>query len=190
MTDPEKPSVPEQPQQPRQDPQQPPPQQHQQYDPYSYGAYPGSYPPPPPQPYAGYPGYPGYPPPSAPKNGLGIAALVIAVVALLFVWTVFGGVIGGIVAVILGIIGWNRAKRGEATNGGLAIAGTVLGALAVVIGLAFIAIWVGFFSSIGGGDYLSCIQEAGNDPDAQQECEERFRERLEDEFNVSLTPTP
>ena len=66
---------------------QPPP-------PPPYGAYPGGYPPPP-QPYSGF-----APPPTGPRNGLGIAALVIAIVGLVFCWTVAGGVILGLTAVI------------------------------------------------------------------------------------------
>src|SRR5690606_40465670 len=102
MTEPDKPSVPEQPQ------------------PNPYGQPPGGYPvPPPPPPYGGYPGHPAAP--TAPQNGLGIAALVVAIVALLFFWSVLGGIVGGIVAVILGVLAPGRVKRGAATNGGVAL---------------------------------------------------------------------
>ena len=99
----------------------PPPPPH-------YGAYPGGYPPPPPQPYSGF-----TPPPTGPSNGLGIAALVIAIVGLVFCWTVAGGVILGVSAVIIGFVARGRVKRGEATNGGVAIAGIVLGFLAIIV---------------------------------------------------------
>ena len=96
--------------------------------PPQYGAYPGGYPPPPPPPYGGYPGYPGYsgypgPPQSEPKNGLGLAALILAIIGLLLCWSVAGGIVLGVVAVILGFLGRGRVKRGEADNGGVAIAG-------------------------------------------------------------------
>lgn len=180
MTDPEKPSVPEQP------PQYPYGQD--QYGQQPYGQQPGGYPAPPPPQYGSYPGYPTGP--AAPQNGLGIAALVVAIVALLFFWSVIGGVIGGIVAIILGVLARGRVKRGEATNGGVAMAGIVLGALAVVVGLASIAIYVALFDNLGGSDYVSCMLDAGDDSAAMQECEERFRERLESEFDISVTPTP
>src|SRR6476619_1819524 len=63
--------------------------------PPSYGAYPAAYPPAPP-PYTGY-----APPPSAPSNGLGIASLVTAIIALL---SVVGGIVLGVVAVLLGFL--------------------------------------------------------------------------------------
>ena len=159
--------------------------------------YPGGYPPPPPQypppypppyppqyPYGGYP-----PPPTSPKNGLGIAALIIAILGLVFCWTVIGGIVLGVVAVIIGIVGRGRAKRGEATNGGLAIAGTVLGALAVIASLAFIPIWMGVFSEVGGTDYLDCVARAGQDRNAVEGCADQLRERVENQFSVTPTPT-
>lgn len=177
MSEPEKPGTPP-PSQPVPPPPPPPPQ---------YGAYPGSYPPPPPPPppYAGY-----APPPAGPKNGLGIAALVLAIVGLVFCWTVAGGVILGAVAVVLGFVGRSRVKRGEATNGGIAIAGIVLGFLAIVVSLVFIAIWIGVFEEVGGTDYVDCLNKAGNDATAIQNCADQFRDRVEDQFSVTITPTP
>jgi hypothetical protein len=146
------------------------------------GAYPGSYPPPPPQPYAGY-----TPPPTAPKNGLGVAALVVAIIALL---TVVGGVVLGVVAIILGFLGWGRARRGEATNGGIAIAGIVLGFLSIIEAAVVIGLAVWGFDQAGGTDYVDCLSKAGNDEQAIQECADQFRGRIENEFSVTITPTP
>ncbi|MDT5107037.1 MAG: hypothetical protein QOI25_4550 [Mycobacterium sp.] len=148
--------------------------------------YPGGYPPPPQQPYYG--GY--QPPPTGPKNGLGIAALVIAILGLVFCWTVIGGVVLGVVAVIIGILGRGRAKRGQATNGSVAIAGVVLGVLAVILSLVFIPIWMGAFSEVGGTDYLDCVASAGSDPKAVEGCADRLRERMENQFSITVTPTP
>ncbi|SEH80439.1 protein of unknown function [Mycolicibacterium rutilum] len=164
-----------------------PPQQQPQY-----GAYQGGYPPPPPQggyppPPQGYPAYPGYPPgPPAPKNGLGIAALVVAIVALL---SVFGGIVLGPVAVVLGFLGWNRAKRGEANNGGIAVAGIVLGVLSIIEAIVMIWLAVWGFNEVGGTDYIDCVSRAGNDQEAVQQCAEQFQQRMEDQFSVTLTPT-
>jgi hypothetical protein len=149
-----------------------------------YGAYPGGYPPPPPAPYAGY-----APPPTGPKNGLGIAALVLAIIALVFCWTVAGGIILGLCAVIIGFVARGRVKRGEATNGGVAISGIVLGALAIIVSLIFIPIWIGMFDEVGGTDYIDCLANAGSDQDAIQECADQFQRRVEDEFSITLTPT-
>ncbi|BCI53686.1 hypothetical protein NIIDNTM18_29640 [Mycolicibacterium litorale] len=183
MTEPDKPE--QSPSAPPPPPPPPPnPAQQQPYppqQPYQYGAYPGSYPPPPQGPYGGYPAQ------TAPKNGLGIASLVVAIVGLL---SVFGGILLGIVAVILGFLGRGRAKRGEATNGGVAMAGIILGFLGIVVGVVAIALTVVFAREVGAGDLFECLQQAGNDTEAQQQCQDQFQRKLEDQFSVTVTPSP
>jgi hypothetical protein len=151
--------------------------------PYQPAAPPGGYPLPP-----GYGGYPSHP--ATPKNGLGIASLVLAVIGLLSVATVFTPIVLGIVAVIFGFIGRARAKRGSANNGGVAIAGIVLGGLAIVVGLAFIAIWTTVWKDVRGGDYIDCTQKAGSNHVLQQQCADQFRQSVQDRLNVTLTPAP
>jgi hypothetical protein len=155
--------------------------------PYSNQFQPGSYPP-------GYPPFPSYDggpqPPVAPKNGLGIASLVLAVVGLLSVVTVFAPIALGIVAVVLGFLAHARAKRGTADNSGVAIAGIVLGGLAIVVGVAFIAIWTTVWKDVRGGDYIDCTQKAGSNRVLQQQCADQFRQTLQDQLSVTLTPAP
>jgi hypothetical protein len=154
-----------------------------------YGPTPGSYPPPPPQ-YGGYGGYPVPPPASAPRNGLGTAALILAIVGLVLCWSIAGGIILGLCAVIIGFVARGRVKRGEATNGGVAIAGIVLGAVAIVAALVFIPIYIGLFDQVGGTDYVDCLSRAGNDTEAAQRCADEFTQRVEDQFSITVTPTP
>ena len=148
------------------------------------GTYPGGYPP---QPYGGYPP----PVPVAPKNGLGTASLVVAIISL---FTLFGGVVLGIVAVVLGLMGRGRVKRGEATNGGVAMAGIVLGFLSIIVSIAaFVVVGVfgvALFNEVGGTDYIDCVNRAGSDQAAVQQCAEEFTQRVEDEFSITVTPTP
>lgn len=95
------------------------------------------------QPYGGQPSGsqpPGYPyggPPSQPRNGMGIAALVLGILSipLLFISLGILGVVLGGLAVIFGIIGVRRSGRREATNSGVAVAGIVTGAIGLVIGV-------------------------------------------------------
>ena len=151
---------------------------------YPPSAYPYPYPPAPGQ-------YPGYGPPgagTAPRNGMGIAALILAVAGIVTALSVVGGVVLGAVAVVLGIIGHGRAKRGEADNGGVAIAGVVLGLLAVVAGIGCIFVYIGIFRTSGGGDYIDCMSKAGSDPAEQQQCTERFREHFENKFGSAEGP--
>jgi hypothetical protein len=164
-------------------PQTGPPYPYPDLHRYQPGSYPGGNPPPPP--YGGYP-----PQPAAPKNGLGIASLVLAVIGLVSVATVFAPIGLGVVAVIIGVIGHGRVKRGIANNGGVAIAGIVLGALAIVVGLAFIAIWTTVWKDVGGGDYIDCMQKAGSAKFEQQHCGDQFRQNVQDRLSVTLTPTP
>ena len=90
------------------------------------------------QPYPQAPGY-GYaagPTSSGPRNGLGIAALILGILGLLTSWFVFGALLG-VLAIILGFMGVRRVSRGEANNRGVSITGIVLGVLSIVIAVLF-----------------------------------------------------
>ncbi|PCG86175.1 hypothetical protein CIB93_10625 [Streptomyces sp. WZ.A104] len=108
------------------------------------------YPAPPAQPYGGYPGHgaygagpAGWAP--APSNGLGTAAMVLGIVSVVGFCLYGINIILGILALIFGIIGLGRAKRGEATNRGMAIAGIILGSIGMVLGSVILGviIWAG-----------------------------------------------
>lgn len=150
-------------------------------NPGGYGGYGG------PQGYGGYPGGP--PPPSAPKNGLGTAALILAIIGVVLCWSIAGGIALGLSAIIIGFLARGRVKRGEATNGGVAIAGIALGAVAIIASLVFIPIYIGLFDQVGGTDYVDCLSRAGNDNSAVEQCAEDFQRRVEDQFSVTVTPT-
>ncbi|WP_330298832.1 DUF4190 domain-containing protein [Streptomyces sp. NBC_00503] len=97
------------------------------------GAYPG-------QPgYPGYQGYPGYPPYAHKSNGFGVTALVLGIIAVI---SCYGGILFGIPAVIFGVLGRGKARRGEADNDGMALAGIITGIVGIVISCLFIAIAV------------------------------------------------
>lgn len=125
-----------------------------------------------------YPPAPPYPP-TRPRNGAGTGALLTAVAALVFSWSVIGGIVGGILAVVFGLAGRGRARRGEADNGPIAAAAIGLGALAVVVGIGAVPIWAGFLGDAGLGDYVTCMESASTDRTAQQQCENEFRDRIE-----------
>ncbi|RII41681.1 hypothetical protein DWB68_11560 [Galactobacter valiniphilus] len=77
--------------------------------------------------------YPGAPVPPAPRpgNGFGIAALVLGIVALVFCWVPVFGLGLGVLALVLGIVGVLQKQRPHGTS----IAGIVMGAVAVVVGV-------------------------------------------------------
>lgn len=62
-----------------------------------------------------------------PRNGLGTAALILGIIAIPGILTVVLGILLGLLALIFGIIGRKRYSRREATNGGAALAGAILG---------------------------------------------------------------
>lgn len=143
----------------------------------------------PPYPYPPGSPYPGYPMPSAaPKNGLGIAALVVAIAGLVTALSVIGGVALGALAVVLGVLGYSRVRRREADNGAVAVTGIVLGALAVLAGMACIFIYIGIWKTAGGDDYVTCMTKAGSDPVQQQQCTDRFRKHFENRLGGTLSP--
>ena len=86
--------------------------------------------------------------------------------------------------------GFPMAKRGEATNGGVAVAGIVLGVLGIIVSIAAIVLTVQFANEVGAGDLFDCLQEAGNDVEAQQQCQEQFQQNIEEQFSVTVTPPP
>ncbi|MYW69160.1 DUF4352 domain-containing protein [Streptomyces sp. SID8379] len=97
-----------------------------------------------------HPQYPPFQPPQQgpqriARNGLGTAALILGVIGALsgvipiMFW--LAGVLG-VIAVILGLTGSGRAKRGEATNKGVALTGAILGVIAM--GLAIFGAYTTF----------------------------------------------
>lgn len=112
--------------------------------------------------------------PRARRNGLGTAALVLGILAVVTCWTVVGGVILGLVAIVLGVLGRGRARRGEADNGGMALAGLVLGVVAVVLSGALLAFGVSVLNSPEGQQYKDCVRGANGDQTALQQCASEF----------------
>ena len=142
-------------------------------DPFAPPA-PGSQPPPPP--YGG-PQPPPYGAPlpygtphGRPRNGLGLAALVLGLASIV----VLPVVVPGVVAIVLGVAGRRRVRRGEADNGGVALWGIITGAVGVVVGSAIIALFVAFAVSSAGQDLIDCMDNAHNDKAAQDACVQTF----------------
>lgn len=102
---------------------QPNPYQQQPYgQPQYYAPYPQQ------GPYAPYPQVPYY---AQPDNGAGTGALVFGLLGLLFAPL-------GLLAIILGAIGVGKANRRQATNGGQATAGLILGIVDLLFMLALL----------------------------------------------------
>jgi hypothetical protein len=123
--------------------------------PYPKGAqYPAPHPAPPPQPHAGY-----YGPPVSLRNGLGVASLITAIFAIFpGALTCVLGLPLGIIAVVTGFAAQRRVKRGEANNGGVAIAGVILGFVAIFASVLFV--YISYPLVKGTYDYYECTSHS------------------------------
>ena len=132
--------------------------------------------------YAEY-GQPLPPPSSArPRNGLGVTALVLGVASLVAAlsFLLFPlGLIGGLVAAILGIIAMARGRARGATNPGQAAAGLICGVIALVIGIV-LAVRFGTFVAHNTNVFTTfdkCIAKASNRSEVAT-CISNFANRM------------
>ncbi|MFJ1459086.1 DUF4190 domain-containing protein [Nocardia sp. N2S4-5] len=170
-----------------------PPSGQQYPPPGQYPPPPGQYPPPPsgnyPPPPGNYPGQQQYWQESPQRRGLAITSLVLGILAVLGLLIFFGAVILGPFALLFGIIAAVKARRGTAGGFGMAVAGIVLGVLALAGAVAEAIVGYSFFVDNGGRDYMDCIRDAGGDQSKVQQCEDDFRDTLENKLSVTPAPT-
>jgi membrane-bound ClpP family serine protease len=125
----------------------------------------------------------GYPAAGGRRNGMGTAALVLGVVALVLVVLLLFSPLGaflGLLAVLFGILGLIRVNRGEADNRGQAVAGLVTGGLALLFGILF-TISVGTWFSTHVNDFRrfgDCMDNAAG-ATAREQCGRRLSQDLE-----------
>ncbi|AWE48472.1 MULTISPECIES: DUF4190 domain-containing protein [Streptomyces] len=122
----------------------------------------------------------GYHEPEAPRsNGMAIAALVLGITACVFFWTVFGGIILGLLGLVLGIVAARRARGGRARHRGMAVAGAILGALGLIASSVIVAVGVSFLTSDSFKDYNDCVQHADSQAERDQ-CAQDFERDVND----------
>ncbi|SCK56759.1 hypothetical protein H181DRAFT_05304 [Streptomyces sp. WMMB 714] len=112
-----------------------------------------------------------------PRNGMGVAALTLGLIGAVLFWTLIGGIVLGLLALIFGIVGYRRSKRGEATNGTLAMVGAIIGGLALVGSTIVLALVASVVSSGDYGELEDCLGKAGTQSE-QQQCEDDFVDSL------------
>ena len=92
-----------------------------------------------------YPGgYAGGPPPAT--NGWAIGALIVGILGLLACWVPFVGVPAPVAAVVLGIVGLRRAKAVN-TGRAMALAGLIIGAVALLVAVVVTVVVTVFVSN-------------------------------------------
>lgn len=62
----------------------------------------------------------------------GLIAMIAGIVSIVLC-CVWAGLWAGIPAIVLGVIGMNKAKRGQATNRNVALVGIILGAVGLLL---------------------------------------------------------
>jgi hypothetical protein len=98
---------------------------------------------PPPPPSAAGPYQPPITSPSAPvpqTNGPAVASLVIGIIGLITGFFPGFGLILGIIAIVLAVMGLRRASESNGNGRGMAVAGLVLGIIAAIFGLLAFAV--------------------------------------------------
>ncbi|WP_053352825.1 DUF4190 domain-containing protein [Leucobacter musarum] len=101
------------------------------------------------------PGVPSYAGAPVQKKGLALSALILGILSLVFSWVPIAGAVGGIIALILGIV---ALRKGQSK--GLSLTGIITGALALIIGAI---VTIGFFVALSLG--LGAAQECLNGAD-------------------------
>lgn len=117
------------------------------------------------------------------RNGLGIAALVLGIVALAFSFIPivnYGSVVMGVVGFVLAIVGLVRVKRGGANNPVVTVIGGLLSVIAVVVSFV---VFAAFASAVDEGvqqfdNYMACTDaiEFGDPQFSKKmnECDAKF----------------
>ncbi len=116
-------------------------------------------------------------PGTAPSNGLGVAALVLGIAAVVTGLFLLGGVLG-VVAIVLGVLARKKAARGEADNGGTALAGIVLGAVGILVAAVVVVVAGVLFSRADLGSFTECLSQADGDQAAVDACSRDFERDL------------
>ncbi|APS17692.1 DUF4190 domain-containing protein [Streptomyces parvus] len=119
--------------------------------------------------------YGGQPP--ARTNGFAVAALVLGLLACLFFWTIVGGLLLGLLAVVFGVIAALRTRQGRAPRRVMAIVGAAFGAIGLIGSAIVLVVAVSVFDSQEFKDFESCMDRA-NGRAAEDRCTEDFVDEL------------
>ncbi len=117
--------------------------------------------------YGGAPSYGSTPAGGSRSNVMAIIAIVAGVLAILASCLWFIAAPLGIAAIVLGVLGRGKAKRGEAGGGGLAMAGIITGAIGLVLTVVLTLVGVSILNqfedctdpSLTAEEQQACVEE-------------------------------
>ncbi|WP_158712186.1 DUF4190 domain-containing protein [Streptomyces rimosus] len=141
--------------------------------------------------------------PIALNNGFGTAALVLGIVGTVLFFTVAFGLLLGLLAIIFGAIGRSKSDRGEADNGGSALAGLIMGGVAMLLSVLMVCYVVvanatyvdgdpwgpGYSDDPGFGGSTSGGSGSGTDDDGA-DTDGRLDDDGPDMYEAALAPDP
>ena len=135
----------------------------------------------------------------ATAGGLAITALVLAIISLLLSIVVIGGLLGA-VTLILAIVAWVMAAKDPLRTKGVAIAATIISALAVLVAVGIFAvgaIFAGPYIQKGkavapalqtGGQASTAAENAGADSASVSRAMQTFTETVGTAVRDAATP--
>ncbi|MET9375978.1 DUF4190 domain-containing protein [Streptomyces sp. NPDC002992] len=113
------------------------------------------------------------------SSGLAIASLVLGIAAILLFWTVFGGIVLGLLALVFGIIGARRARAGGAGHGKMSVIGAILGALGMIASAVILAIGASILNSDEFKNLDDCVEHAKTQSE-REACAKDFDKEMND----------
>ncbi|MFF5446266.1 DUF4190 domain-containing protein [Streptomyces sp. NPDC012888] len=115
----------------------------------------------------------GPPPSGRPGKGLAVTALVLGIAACLLFWTVLGGIVLGLAAVVLAVLAVRGVRKGRAEGRTMAITGAALGVLGLVGSGVILALGLAFLGSDTAKTYRECLERADTAAE-RASCDRRF----------------
>lgn len=111
-------------------------------------------------------------------NALGAASVILGLIGIVLSFAIVG-LLPGVVAIVFGLTGRGRVKRGEATNRRQATTGLVLGTIAVAVALSSVVATIVFVNSHRTqiNQKNACLRDAHSTA-ARQLCEKQFQDSI------------
>ena len=98
----------------------------------------------------------------------------------LFTFFIGGGYLFGLVGLVLGFVGLAKARK-SGSGKGLAVAGLITSALALIGSIVATIFFVSVFGGSGFGTLIECTN-AADDQAEIDECNREFEDRLDENF--------
>ena len=115
------------------------------------------------------------------NNGVALAAMILGILSLLGLLFLFPGLILGVIALILGIVGVKKANSiiGPGSRKGMAISGIVMGAIATILSALMLIFGISVAKQLLDDGVMEACEQFQGDNEQYQSC-------IEDEIEKSL----